>query len=589
MKSCITTAHLYGVGGGAKAVFWIARGLVPHGPVTVFTRTAIPETVIQEMPKGIMYAQWYDGCSAGYDLHANVDHFHYERPLAKRNVAHIFHPHRRNRPPDGFELWANSAYTQEHILKEWGKESLRYFMPVDGDMFVGNKQKRILHVSRFAAPNQYADKGHRQMIHAFGTMRLDDWEFVLAGSVDPDQAGYFSSLMADAVGTSIKFAPSLPRLELVKLYASSAIYWHATGIGMPDVPGAQEHLGITTIEAMAAGCVPVVLGTGGQREIVTDKVNGVLVDDVRGLVGTTTALAKDLSSWSLLHQQAIRAGQAWSETDWFYEQFEGLLLDGVDMDMPKAKSPTLAYGLDDVDIIIPIYNSTMIHECLNRIPEGPHVIVVDNGSDVKTEHPRIDTYVRSEENLGYAGGNMRGLEYSARPIVLAMNDDVLAPGNEMWLQAMLLTISRPEVGVVGAKLTYPDDRLQHAGVLFDFHREDVGYHRWYGQEDRPEANTPREVPAVTGACLMAKRELFDMRPDLYPGGNYEDAHLCLNAWKEGYEVWYQPAAELVHIEAVTKRQTGLDYVIMNRRTFIEQWRAAFLDTDELRRCRESNG
>lgn len=110
----------------------------------------------------------------------------------------------------------------------------------------------------------------------------------------------------------------------------------------------------------------------------------------------------------------------------------------------------------------------------------------------------------------------------------------------------------------------------------------------YGEADCPDASLLRKVPAVTGACLMCKREFFDMRPDLYPGGNYEDAHLCLEAWRKGYEVWYQPAARLTHIEAVTKRAIGEDYVTKNRQAFIRQWRGAFLDSEEMEEVRKTN-
>jgi len=90
VKACVTTSHLYGMGGGAKAVFWIVKGLHKHGSVTVFTKTAIPDSVIAEMPKGVMYANWYPGCSAGYDVHVCIDHFNYEPPMAKRNLALVF-------------------------------------------------------------------------------------------------------------------------------------------------------------------------------------------------------------------------------------------------------------------------------------------------------------------------------------------------------------------------------------------------------------------------------------------------------------------------------------------------------------------
>ena len=122
----------------------------------------------------------------------------------------------------------------------------------------------------------------------------------------------------------------------------------------------------------------------------------------------------------------------------------------------------------------------------------------------------------------------------------------------------------------------------------DWHRDDIGYHRWYGGEDTPAAGQRADVPAVTGACLMARRELFDMRPDMYPMGNYEDAHLCLSAWRNGWRVVYQPASVLVHMEGITKRALDIDFVSHNREVFIDEWRDCFLDSEEMECVRVVN-
>ena len=363
-----------------------------------------------------------------------------------------------------------------------------------------------------------------------------------------------------------------------------------TGVTMPKVPGAQEHLGLSTIEAMASGCVPVVRGTGGQVEIVHDKVTGLHVRGTKQLVAMTNSVIDDLHLFSLLSQQATRAGRAWMDQEAFFTRFDQAVLHGIDNKVPSASWHERVHGLDDVAIIIPVWNSAVVHLVLNSIEglSGPEVVVVDNGSDHEVSHPRIDKYVRLEENKGFAAANMIGLENTDKPLILALNDDCVPPDNGVWLDVMVNTIDEPGVGVVGAKLLYPDGRLQHAGMFFDWHREDIGHHRWYGQADHPAANQLQDVPAVTGACLLARRELFDMRPDLYPMGNYEDAHLCLNAWLSGWRVVYQPGATLTHIEGVTKRSSDIDFVRHNRKTFIEQWRARFLDSNSMKGARKAN-
>ena len=590
MRSCIVTSHLYGLGGGAKAVFACARGLMAMSDtVVIFTRTAIPDEVLAEAPPGLMYAKWYPGCAAGYDILLNVDHFRYAEPLAGLNAAHIFHPHSGNEPPTGYtSLLANSAYTAREISRLWDSTAEVIYIPIEDDYVVGAKERLILHVSRFSAPTQYADKGHRAMIDAFKMMNLQGWTLVMAGAMDPSQSGYLSSLMDQARRANIRFAPSLPRSSLVDLYSRAAVYWHMTGITMPGIPGAQEHLGLTTIEAMASGCVPVVRSTGGQREIVEDGFTGLYADTPEEMAAKTTSIIGDLHLWSVLQQNALIAGRAWMDESQFIDGFRSALLDGHSMAVPVGQFPRRKYALADVDIIIPVWNSSTIHKCLDVLPPGPNVIVVDNGSDMPVSHDRIDRYIRLEENIGFAAANMVGYEASTRPVILALNDDCIAPGDSMWLEMMLLTLSEPDVGVVGAKLLYPDGRLQHAGIVLDWHRPDIGYHRWYGGEDSPAASQRADVAAVTGACLMARRELFDMAPDLYPMGNYEDVHLCLNAWNNGYRVVYQPGAQLVHLEGMTKARTNIDYIKHNRDAFVSVWRAKFLDSPDMALARAAN-
>ena len=83
--------------------------------------------------------------------------------------------------------------------------------------------------------------------------------------------------------------------ELHQLYAASKLFWHATGLGEDEVahPERFEHFGITTVEAMAAGCVPVVLGKGGQPEIVHSGVDGILWSSEDELVAQTISLVQD--------------------------------------------------------------------------------------------------------------------------------------------------------------------------------------------------------------------------------------------------------------------------------------------------------
>jgi GT2 family glycosyltransferase len=104
-------------------------------------------------------------------------------------------------------------------------------------------------------------------------------------------------------------------------------------------------------------------------------------------------------------------------------------------------------------------------------------------------------------------------------------------------------------------LVYEDESLQHAGLFFD--RPDVtsgwaNEHYFKGlHRDLPAANVARPVPAVSGACLMLARELFDDQGGFscqYVQGDYEDSDLCLRLEKAGLERWYVPSVALYHLE-----------------------------------------
>jgi len=87
-RVAISTMHLYGMGGGARAVAWFARAFTVLGwRVDIFTSTRIPEVVEAWLPRGVGYAGVHPLCGQGYDLLFNIDHFNYPPPLAKANPS----------------------------------------------------------------------------------------------------------------------------------------------------------------------------------------------------------------------------------------------------------------------------------------------------------------------------------------------------------------------------------------------------------------------------------------------------------------------------------------------------------------------
>jgi GT2 family glycosyltransferase len=160
-----------------------------------------------------------------------------------------------------------------------------------------------------------------------------------------------------------------------------------------------------------------------------------------------------------------------------------------------------------------------------------------------------------------------------------LNSDVL-PTEAGWLSKLTEFYRSLEApGAIGPKLIYEDNSLQHAGLYFE---RLPGFRGWTNEHyykglhsDLPEANIARQVPAVTGACLMVDARLYAAvggMSGLYIQGDYEDSDLCLRLSGVGRQNWYFPRVALFHLEAQSYptpiRQLNYDY---NRWLFNEIW------------------
>lgn len=159
------------------------------------------------------------------------------------------------------------------------------------------------------------------------------------------------------------------------------------------------------------------------------------------------------------------------------------------------------------------------------------------------------------QNGGYSVANNRGAALASGELLLLLNSDVI-PDSPGWLGRMTAFYEeQEEIGALGPKLLFEDDTLQHAGIRF---QRPPGGGAWENEHyfkglhrDLPAANETRRVPAVSGACLMIARELFEEVGGLrgiFVQGDYEDTDLCLRLRQRGRETWYQPEVELYHLE-----------------------------------------
>jgi glycosyltransferase involved in cell wall biosynthesis len=208
-------------------------------------------------------------------------------------------------------FFCNSEFTKSFIDKRFHIKTVVLYPPVAFSPKNVKKENIILHVGRFRVQNVKNEDYKKQgiMIEAFKQMidkGFKNWKFVLAVSVQEKDKQQFEEMKKNAAGFPIEFLVNKSNDELWDIYSRAKIYWHASGFGedLEKNPEFAEHFGISTVEAMGAGVVPVVINAGGQREIVQDGINGFLWDTLEELIAKTLKLSGDNSLLNKLSDKA---------------------------------------------------------------------------------------------------------------------------------------------------------------------------------------------------------------------------------------------------------------------------------------------
>jgi GT2 family glycosyltransferase len=205
------------------------------------------------------------------------------------------------------------------------------------------------------------------------------------------------------------------------------------------------------------------------------------------------------------------------------------------------------------------------------------VIVVDNGSPDRTaeivarDFPEV-RLIRTEQNLGVAGGNNVGLRAARGEICVLINADVeVQPG---WLAHLVGAMQAdPQIGIAGAKLLYPDGTIQFAGGRIKPPRG-YTYHLGWHEPDRGQFDTTTDVDFITGASLAIRRRVLEQigyeDEKFYPI-DYEDPDMSYRARAAGFRVVLVPQAVATHHESSTFKAQG-----MARRLSLEAGRLRFV-------------
>ncbi len=198
----------------------------------------------------------------------------------------------------------NSNFTKSFIDAEYAIRSRVLYPPVTSVAASGKKTKIILSVGRFEP--SLNTKHQDVLIEAFKllTPTLPGWKLVLAGGSNNEM--WINKLRASAQSLPIEFVPNVSHNELSQLYSQASIYWLAAGYGVDENknPELTEHFGISTVEAISAGCIPLVVPYGGQREIISDvrfhwETVEELVQKTTDLISKPAMPTVDISHYSL--------------------------------------------------------------------------------------------------------------------------------------------------------------------------------------------------------------------------------------------------------------------------------------------------
>jgi len=239
-----------------------------------------------------------------------------------------------------------------------------------------------------------------------------------------------------------------------------------------------------------------------------------------------------------------------------------------------------------VSIIIPTKNNFIIlKRCIDSIEKNTNyknkeIIIVDNFSTDNSTKEYYSTLsykiINYSENFNFSKMNNLAVKSSSGELLLFLNDDTKVLDSN-WLDELVSIAMQKDVGIVGPKLIFSDNTIQHAGVVFL--KTGSGFHPLMRQLENSSGyhgvlNSMRDYSAVTGACLMIKKDLFekigtfDNSFDVY----YGDADLCLQVIAMGYRVIYTPFTKLLHEGSFTIRTSGSSHFdIENHLKFVKKW------------------
>lgn len=231
-----------------------------------------------------------------------------------------------------------------------------------------------------------------------------------------------------------------------------------------------------------------------------------------------------------------------------------------------------------ISIIIPTKNkSKLVEQCIQSIIEissykNFEIILVDNRSDEHALVAMIELFsnrkdlrfqvVRADIDFNFSTLINLGVEKSKGEFLVLLNNDVKVITTD-WLEKMIHCVQQKHVGVVGAKLLYPDNTIQHAGIVLE--NENISKHIYLGKQatevvEEDALNVTRNYLALTAACVMVSKQNFNAVGGFDPQFKVEfnDVDFCLKNYEKGLYNMFLPNVQLYHFESASRRHPHSD-------------------------------
>lgn len=229
------------------------------------------------------------------------------------------------------DVFCNSFFTKKYIDKKFCISSDVLYPPIYiPSVHKVRKENMILNVGRFGLNIDGSNyKKQDVLIKVFKNMAdngLKKWRLVLIVGLREEDQDKLLELKKLSKGYPISFIENPSNKILWDYYQKSRIYWHASGFGEDLVknPERAEHFGISTVEAMGAGNIPIAINAGGQKEIIEDAKSGFLWNTVNELISNTNKLVHNERLFKQMSHEAMRRSKKFSG-DRFCKELEDII------------------------------------------------------------------------------------------------------------------------------------------------------------------------------------------------------------------------------------------------------------------------